>query len=80
MGFVGLGNMGFPMANRLTRAGSALTVFAIDRSAGERFAAENKAAAARMSLGKGMDHTAVVRWFQQLAQIRMREEKCGKDA
>ncbi len=46
LGFVGLGKMGFPMASRLARAGFALTVFDIDRSAGERFAAENKAAAA----------------------------------
>jgi 3-hydroxyisobutyrate dehydrogenase len=30
-------------------------------------------AAARLSLGKGMDHTDVVRWFEQLAQIRLGE-------
>jgi 3-hydroxyisobutyrate dehydrogenase len=30
-------------------------------------------AAARQSLGKGLDHTDVVRWFEQLAQTRLGE-------
>jgi 3-hydroxyisobutyrate dehydrogenase-like beta-hydroxyacid dehydrogenase len=46
LGFVGLGKMGYPMAGRLAGAGFALTVFDINRSAQERFVAENGARSA----------------------------------
>lgn len=51
IGFVGIGNMGWPMAANLARAGFPLTVFDTDRTRGPRFAAEFKAKAAT-SLGE----------------------------
>lgn len=46
VGFVGIGNMGWPMAANLCRAGFAVTVFDSDRHRRARFAAEFGAAAA----------------------------------
>src|SRR5258708_4905750 len=47
VGFVGLGNMGWPMASNLARAGFRLTVRDADAGRQERFAAEHGCAAAR---------------------------------
>ena len=46
VGFVGLGNMGWPMARNLARAGYRLTVRDADSARQQRFAAEHKARAA----------------------------------
>jgi len=46
VGFVGLGNMGWPMASNLSRAGFRLTVRDADAGRQERFAAEHGCAAA----------------------------------
>ena len=46
VGFVGLGNMGWPMARKLAAAGFELVVYDADRERCERFAAEHGAAAA----------------------------------
>ena len=46
VGFIGLGNMGWPMAANLARAEAALTVFDADLQLAQRFAGEHGAAAA----------------------------------
>lgn len=46
LGFVGLGNMGFPMATRLAEAGFHLTVYDLNREAQERFLTHNQAVGA----------------------------------
>lgn len=48
VGFVGLGNMGWPMARNLARAGFQLTVRDADRGRQERFAAEHACTAANV--------------------------------
>jgi len=57
IGFVGIGNMGWPMAANVARAGFALTVFDSDRARAQRFAAEFKAKAAGTlaELGRAAD-------------------------
>src|SRR5690348_14054135 len=46
IGFVGIGNMGWPMAANVARAGFPITVFDADRARAPRFAAEFGAKAA----------------------------------
>jgi 3-hydroxyisobutyrate dehydrogenase len=46
LGFVGLGNMGFPMATRLAEAGFHLTVYDLNREAQDRFLTHNQAVGA----------------------------------
>jgi 3-hydroxyisobutyrate dehydrogenase len=46
VGFVGIGNMGWPMAKRVLGGGFALTVFDVDRARVARFAAETGSAGA----------------------------------
>jgi 3-hydroxyisobutyrate dehydrogenase len=46
LGFVGLGNMGFPMAARLVEAGFRLVVYDLKREAQERFLRHNQAVGA----------------------------------
>jgi len=57
VGFVGIGNMGWPMAANLARAGFPLTVLDADRARGPRFASEfgAKAAASPGELGRASD-------------------------
>ena len=57
IGFVGIGNMGWPMAANLARAGFPLTVFDTDRMRGPRFAGEfnAKAASSLGELGRAAD-------------------------
>lgn len=57
IGFVGIGNMGWPMAANLARAGFPLTVFDSDRARAPRFAAEfgAKAASSLAELGRAAD-------------------------
>jgi len=57
IGFVGIGNMGWPMAANLARAGFPLTVFDTDRTRATRFAAEfgAKAAPSLAELGRTAD-------------------------
>ena len=57
IGFVGIGNMGWPMAANLARAGFPLTVFDTDRTRASRFAAEfaAKAAPSLAELGRAAD-------------------------
>ena len=45
IGFIGLGNMGFPMARRLVEAGHQLTVFDTRKEAVERLTARGAQAA-----------------------------------
>ena len=44
IGFIGIGNMGFPMAGHLVKAGWDVQVYDIDRAKVERFVAEHRAA------------------------------------
>ncbi len=53
VGFVGLGNMGWPMARNLVDAGFELTVRDADRERQERFASEHGCAAAQAPAGFG---------------------------
>lgn len=46
IGFIGIGNMGWPMAANVARSGFPLTVYDADPERGRRFAAEHGAAAA----------------------------------
>lgn len=46
VGFIGIGNMGWPMAANLVKAGQAVTVFDANPEVAQRFAAEHGAAAA----------------------------------
>lgn len=46
VGFIGIGNMGWPMASNIFKAGYSLTVFDMDSTRAERFAAESGASAA----------------------------------
>jgi 3-hydroxyisobutyrate dehydrogenase len=57
IGFVGIGNMGWPMAANVARAGFPLTVFDADRARAPRFAAEfgAKAAPSLAELGRAAD-------------------------
>ena len=57
VGFIGIGNMGWPMAANLARAGAALTVHDADAALASRFAREFDAAAAddAADLAKGAD-------------------------
>ena len=57
IGFVGIGNMGWPMAANVARAGFPLTVFDSDRARAARFAAEfgAKAASSPADLGRASD-------------------------
>jgi 3-hydroxyisobutyrate dehydrogenase len=57
VGFVGIGNMGWPMAANLARAGFPLTVSDTDRARAQKFAAEfgATAAASLADLGRGAD-------------------------
>lgn len=57
IGFVGIGNMGWPMAANLARAGFAPTVFDTDRARTQKFAAEfgAKAAPSLAELGRASD-------------------------
>jgi 3-hydroxyisobutyrate dehydrogenase len=57
IGFVGIGNMGWPMAANLARAGFPLSVFDADRARAQRFAAEFGATAASSlaELGRAAD-------------------------
>ena len=57
IGFVGMGNMGRPMAANIARAGFPLSVFDADRARAERFAAEFGATAASSlaELGRAAD-------------------------
>lgn len=57
IGFVGIGNMGWPMAANLARAGFAPTVFDTDRARTQKFAGEfgARAAASLADLGRAAD-------------------------
>lgn len=57
VGFVGIGNMGWPMAANLVRGGHALIVFDINLDQGKRFADEHKATQAKnlQELGAAAD-------------------------
>ncbi|MFO0989610.1 MAG: NAD(P)-dependent oxidoreductase [Alphaproteobacteria bacterium] len=57
IGFVGIGNMGWPMAANLARAGFAPTVFDTDRARTQKFAAEfgAKAAPSLAEFGRAAD-------------------------
>jgi 3-hydroxyisobutyrate dehydrogenase len=46
VGFIGIGNMGWPMASHIAQAGHDLTVFDVDAAKGARFAQEFKCKAA----------------------------------
>jgi 3-hydroxyisobutyrate dehydrogenase len=46
VGFIGIGNMGWPMAANIAKAGHDLTVFDLDPERGARFTSEHKARAA----------------------------------
>lgn len=57
VGFIGIGNMGWPMALNLVEAGFNVTVYDADPSIATRFTAEHKAASATTleELGKAVD-------------------------
>lgn len=57
IGFVGVGNMGWPMAANLARAGFAPVVYDTDRTRADRFAAEfkSKAAGSLAELGRASE-------------------------
>jgi 3-hydroxyisobutyrate dehydrogenase len=57
IGFVGLGNMGYPMASRLAAAGYKITVADLNKAAVEKFCAESgvTAAASLKALGESSD-------------------------
>jgi 3-hydroxyisobutyrate dehydrogenase len=57
IGFIGIGNMGWPMAANLVKAGHAVTVFDSDPQRSARFCAEHRADAAAdlPSLGRAAD-------------------------
>lgn len=57
IGFVGIGNMGWPMAANVARAGFPLTVFDADRARASRFASEfgARAASSLAELGRAAD-------------------------
>jgi 3-hydroxyisobutyrate dehydrogenase len=57
IGFVGLGNMGYPMASRLATAGYKITVADLNKAAVEKFCAESgaTAAASLKALGESSD-------------------------
>src|SRR6202451_4148200 len=46
VGFIGIGNMGWPMASHIAQAGHELTVFDVDAARGARFAQEQNCKAA----------------------------------
>src|ERR1700728_31554 len=46
VGFIGIGNMGWPMASHIAQAGHELTVFDVDAARAKRFAEEFKCKAA----------------------------------
>src|SRR5690606_14494925 len=57
VGFIGIGNMGWPMAANLARAGRDLVIFDVDRERARRFAHEHgaEAAATLAGLGRAVD-------------------------
>jgi 3-hydroxyisobutyrate dehydrogenase len=57
VGFIGIGNMGGPMAAHLARAGFEMCVYDLRRDLVERFVAENggRAAASAQDVGRGAD-------------------------
>jgi 3-hydroxyisobutyrate dehydrogenase len=57
VGFIGIGNMGWPMAANLARAGRDLVIFDVDRERARRFAQEHgaEAAATLAGLGRAVD-------------------------
>jgi 3-hydroxyisobutyrate dehydrogenase-like beta-hydroxyacid dehydrogenase len=88
IGFIGLGNMGAPMAGRLLDAGYGLIVHDLRRAAaapllarGARWAGSPSGVAAteiyRMAVARGMgdlDHTAVARLIEEWAGIELRSK------
>jgi len=60
IGFVGLGNMGYPMAKRLAEAGYSLTVSDLNAEAVKRFCAETGASATTNLKQLGEDSTVVI--------------------
>jgi 3-hydroxyisobutyrate dehydrogenase len=70
IGFVGIGNMGWPMAANLVRGGFAVTVYDIEAERVRRFADEHQArgAASLADLGRGAD--AVITMLPTSREVR----------
>jgi 3-hydroxyisobutyrate dehydrogenase len=79
VGFVGVGNMGWPMASNLARAGHDVVVYDIDRSRAERFAAEFGArrAASLAELGQAVDVVVTMLPTGQIVRSVMLEMEQG---
>ena len=79
VGFVGVGNIGWPMASNLARAGHDVVVYDIDRSRAERFAAEFGArrAASLAELGQAVDVVVTMLPTGQIVRSVMLEMEQG---
>jgi 3-hydroxyisobutyrate dehydrogenase len=79
VGFVGVGNMGWPMASNLARAGHDVVVFDIDRARAERFADELGArrAGSLAELGAAVDVVVTMLPTGQIVRSVMLEMEEG---
>lgn len=70
IGFIGLGNMGYPMARRLAAAGYRLTVMDLNAEAVERFCAETGAEAAASLQALGAASRLVITMLPEGTAVR----------
>ncbi len=70
IGFVGLGNMGYPMAKRLTEAGYALTVFDLVSETVTQFCQETDAIAAESLQALGQSSSLVITMLPEGKAVR----------
>ena len=79
IGFVGIGNMGWPMAANVARAGFPLTVFDADRGRAQKFAAEfgAKAAPSLADLGRAADIVVTMLPTGAIVRAALLENEAG---
>ncbi len=79
IGFVGIGNMGWPMAANVARAGFPLTVFDADRARAQKFAAESgaKAAPSLAELGRAADIVVTMLPTGAIVRAALLEDESG---
>lgn len=79
VGFIGIGNMGWPMAANLVRAGRDLVIFDIDRERARRFADEHgpEVAASLAELGRAVDLVVTMLPTGQIVRHAMLEMEAG---
>jgi 3-hydroxyisobutyrate dehydrogenase len=70
VGFVGIGNMGRPMAKNIAAAGYALSVYDADRARAARFAAEHGSAAAASPEALGCESDLVITMLPAGGDVR----------